>query len=200
MTPSNQPPRRVAVYCGSAFGNNPAFLSEAKALGAAIAAAGLGLVYGGTNIGLMGAVADAALAGGAHAIGVLPELLAGREIAHDGLTQLVLVPSMHERKARMADLADAFVALPGGMGTLEELAEILTWAQLGLHRKAAGVLDVRGYWRPLLAFLDHAVQERFLRPEHRALLLAREDPAELLDALAAFEPTAREKWIDRGQS
>ncbi len=191
---------RVCVFCGSSPGAHPAYLDAARSLGAALARRRLELVYGGASVGLMGAVADAALAAGGEVTGVIPGALQAKELAHGGLTRLEVVGSMHERKARMSDLADAFVALPGGMGTLEELAEILTWAQLGLHRKAAGVLDVRGYWRPLLAFLDHAVQERFLRPEHRALLLAREDPAELLDALAAFEPTAREKWIDRGQS
>jgi len=135
MTSSRKVIRRVAVYCGSADGTNPAYLAEARALGAAIAAAGLGLVYGGANIGLMGAMADAALAGGAEAIGVLPEVLVGREIAHDGLTRFEQVPTMHERKARMVELADAFLVLPGGYGTLEELLEAVTWAQLGLHAK-----------------------------------------------------------------
>ena len=170
MTDSLQPVRRVAVYCGSAVGSNPAYLAEARALGAAIAAAGLGLVYGGTNIGLMGAVADAALAGGAHAIGVLPELLAGREIAHDGLTQLELVPSMHERKARMAELADAFLVLPGGYGTLEELLEVVTWAQLGLHAKPCIVINTAGYWDGLLAFLDTSVAAGFIKAKNRELV------------------------------
>jgi uncharacterized protein (TIGR00730 family) len=170
MTPSQQLVRRVAVYCGSAVGSNPAYLAEARALGAAIAAAGLGLVYGGTNIGLMGAVADAALAGGAHAIGVLPELLAGREIAHDGLTQLELVPSMHERKARMAELADAFLVLPGGYGTLEELLEVVTWAQLGLHAKPCIVINTAGYWDGLLAFLDTSVAAGFIKAKNRELV------------------------------
>ena len=170
MTDSLQPVRRVAVYCGSAVGSNPAYLAEARALGAAIAAAGLGLVYGGANIGLMGAVADAALARGAHAIGVLPELLAGREIAHDGLTQLELVPNMHERKARMAELADAFLVLPGGYGTLEELLEVVTWAQLGLHAKPCIVINTAGYWDGLLAFLDSAVAAGFIKQKNRELL------------------------------
>ena len=160
----------MAVYCGSAVGSNPAYLAEARALGAAIAATGLGLVYGGTNIGLMGAVADAALARGAHAIGVLPELLAGREIAHDGLTQLELVPTMHERKARMTELADAFLVLPGGYGTLEELLEVVTWAQLGLHAKPCIVINTAGYWDGLLAFLDSAVAAGFIKQKNRELL------------------------------
>ena len=170
MTDSLQPVRRVAVYCGSADGTNPAYLAEARALGAAIAAAGLGLVYGGANIGLMGAVADAALARGAHAIGVLPELLAGREIAHDGLTQFELVSTMHERKARMVELADAFLVLPGGYGTLEELLEVVTWAQLGLHAKPCIVINTAGYWDGLLAFLDSAVAAGFIKQKNRDLL------------------------------
>jgi hypothetical protein len=165
-----KPVRRVAVYCGSANGANPAYLAEARALGAAIAEAGLGLVYGGANIGLMGAVADAALAGGAHAIGVLPEVLAGREIAHDGLTQFELVPTMHERKARMVELADAFLVLPGGYGTLEELLEVVTWAQLGLHAKPCIVINTAGYWDGLLAFLDSAVAAGFIKQKNRELL------------------------------
>jgi hypothetical protein len=170
MTDSLQPVRRVAVYCGSAVGSNPAYLAEARALGAAIADAGLGLVYGGANIGLMGAVADAALAGGAHAIGVLPEVLAGREIAHDGLTQFELVSTMHERKARMVELADAFLVLPGGYGTLEELLEVVTWAQLGLHAKPCIVINTAGYWDGLLAFLDSAVAAGFIKQKNRELL------------------------------
>ena len=160
----------MAVYCGSAVGNNPAYLAEARALGAAIASAGLGLVYGGANIGLMGAVADAALAGGAHAIGVLPELLADREIAHDGLTEFVLVSTMHERKARMVELADAFLVLPGGYGTLEELLEVVTWAQLGLHAKPCIVINTAGYWDGLLAFLDSAVAAGFIKQKNRELM------------------------------
>jgi uncharacterized protein (TIGR00730 family) len=170
MTLQEKPVRRVAVYCGSAVGSNPAYLAEARALGAAIADAGLGLVYGGTNIGLMGAVADAALAGGAHAIGVLPKLLAGREIAHNGLTQFELVPSMHDRKARMIELADAFLVLPGGYGTMEELLEVVTWAQLGLHAKPCIVINTAGYWDGLLSFLDFAVAAGFIKQKNRELL------------------------------
>jgi uncharacterized protein (TIGR00730 family) len=162
--------RRVAVYCGSADGNNPAFLAEARALGRAIAAAGLGLVYGGASVGLMGAVADAALAGGAEVIGVLPEVLASNEIAHAGLTTLELVPTMHVRKARMVELADAFLILPGGYGTLEELLEVVTWAQLRLHAKPCVLINTAGYWDGLLAFLDTAVAAGFLKPNNRELL------------------------------
>ena len=170
MTPSNRPLRRVAVYCGSAVGNNPAYLAEAKALGAAIATAGLGLVYGGASIGLMGAVADAALARGANVIGVLPTILDGREIGHDGLTTLERVETMHERKARMVELADAFLVLPGGYGTLEELLEVVTWAQLGLHAKPCILINTAGYWDGLLAFLDTAVAAGFLKAKNRGLM------------------------------
>jgi uncharacterized protein (TIGR00730 family) len=170
MANSNQPQRRVAVYCGSANGTNPAFLAEARALGAAIAAAGLGMVYGGANVGLMGAVADAALAGGAQVIGILPDLLAGKEIAHTGLTSLELVPTMHQRKARMVELADAFLVLPGGYGTLEEVLEAVTWAQLRLHAKPCILINTANYWDGLLAFLDTAVAAGFLKAKNRALL------------------------------
>jgi len=170
MASSNPPHRRVAVYCGSADGTNPAFLAEARALGSAIAAAGLGLVYGGANVGLMGAVADTALAGGAEVIGVLPAVLEGREIAHTGLTRLELVPTMHERKARMAALADAFLVLPGGYGTLDEMLEAVTWAQLGLHANPVILINTAGYWDGLLAFLDTTVSAGFLKQKNRELL------------------------------
>ena len=170
----------MAVYCGSAYGNNPAFRAEATALGAAIAAAGLGLVYGGASVGLMGAVADAALAGGAEVIGVLPDVLAGKEIAHDGLTTLELVSTMHERKARMAELADAFLILPGGYGTLEELLEAVTWAQLRLHAKPCILINTAGYWDGLLTFLDSTVEAGFLKAKNRKLLRVAGNAGEAL--------------------
>ncbi len=170
MTLARESARRVAVYCGSANGNDPAFLGEARALGAAIAEAGLGLVYGGASVGLMGAVADAALRDGAEVIGVLPDVLAGKEIAHTGLTRLELVSTMHERKARMAHLADAFLILPGGYGTLEELLEIVTWSQLRLHAKPVILINTSAYWDGLLAFLDTAVAAGFLKEKNRNLL------------------------------
>jgi uncharacterized protein (TIGR00730 family) len=170
----------VAVYCGSADGNDPAYLAEARALGRAIAAARMGLVYGGANVGLMGAVADAALAGGAEVIGVLPEVLAGREIAHTGLTRLETVATMHQRKARMVALADAFLILPGGYGTLDETLEIITWSQLRLHAKPCILINTAGYWDGLLAFLDSTVAAGFLKPENRALLLVARNAAEAL--------------------
>ncbi|HET6921536.1 MAG TPA: TIGR00730 family Rossman fold protein [Anaeromyxobacteraceae bacterium] len=190
--------RRVCVFCGSAAGARPAYRRAAARLGEVLARRGLGLVYGGGSIGLMGVLADAALAAGGEVVGVIPRRLARKEIAHAGLKRLYVVPSMHARKARMADLADAFVAMPGGMGTLEELTEVLTWAQLGLHAKPCALLDVAGYWRPLIRLLDHAVEERFLRPEHRRLLLVERGPERLLDRLGRWRPPPhRRRWIDR---
>lgn len=176
-TPSKQQ-RRIAVYCGSAEGNDLAYLAEARALGREIAAAGLGIVYGGANVGLMGAVADAALTAGGQVIGVLPEVLAGREIAHTGLTRLESVATMHQRKARMVALADAFLILPGGYGTLDEMLEIVTWSQLRLHAKPCILINTIGYWDGLLAFLDSTVRASFLKPENRSLLLVAETAAE----------------------
>ena len=170
MTSSARPLRRVAVFCGSAFGNNPAFRAEATALGVAIAQAGLGLVYGGACRGLMGAVADAALAAGGEVIGVLPDALSGREIAHNGLTSLELVPTMHERKARIHELSDAILALPGGYGTLDELLEAITWAQIGLHAKPCILINTLNYWNGLLAFLDTAVAAGFIEAKNRTLV------------------------------
>jgi hypothetical protein len=178
MTTSYSLHRRVAVYCGSANGNDPAYLAEARTLGAAIATADLGLVYGGASVGLMGAVADAALAGGAEVIGVLPDVLAGKEIAHAGLTRLELVSTMHQRKARMAELADAFLILPGGYGTLEELLEVVTWAQLRMHGKPVILINTAGYWNGLLTFLDTAVAAGFLKLKNRELLLLAGDASE----------------------
>src|SRR5574337_1265417 len=180
--------RRVCVFCGSAGGARPAYPRSAAKLGGELARRGVGLVYGGGSIGLMGVLADAALAAGGEVIGVIPRGLAHKEIAHHRLTRLRVVPSMHARKALMADLADAFVALPGGMGTLEELTEVLTWAQLGIHAKPCALLDVAGYWRPLIRLLDHAVEERFLRRDHRRLLLVDRRPERLLDRLARSRP------------
>ncbi|HEY6489748.1 MAG: TIGR00730 family Rossman fold protein [Terracidiphilus sp.] len=170
--------RRVAVYCGSADGSNPAFLREARALGAQIATAGLGMVYGGASVGLMGAVADAAVAGGAEVIGVLPEVLSGSEIAHKGLARLETVKTMHARKARMVHLAEAFLVLPGGYGTLDELMEIVTWKQLRLHAKPCVLINTANYWDGLLAFLDTAVEAGFLKGENRGLLEVARDAEE----------------------
>lgn len=176
--------RRAAVYCGSAAGTDAAFLSEAKALGAALARAGWSVVYGGAQVGLMGAVADAALAGGAEVIGVLPEILSGSEIAHHGLTRLEMTPTMHARKARMAKLADAFLVLPGGYGTLDELMEIVTWKQLRMHAKPCVLINTNHYWDGLLAFLDTAVGAGFLKAQNRGLLEVARDAEEAVALLA----------------
>jgi len=169
-------------------------------MGAAVAKHGLDLVYGGGNVGLMGVVADAALAEGGKVIGVIPQALVEKELAHRGLTELRIVQSMHERKALMAELASAFIALPGGYGTLEEFCEILTWSQLGLHRKPCGLLNVVGFYDPLLAQIDHAVKARFIRAEHRGLFLVEREPEPLLCKLLEFRPPAMDKWIRREES
>src|SRR4051812_16279658 len=189
--------KRVCVYLGSSPGGDPAYTDAVAGLARALAARGLGVVYGGGDVGLMGVLADTALAEGAEVIGVIPEGLLAREVGHRGLADLRIVADMHERKALMADLADAFVAAPGGVGTLEELVEVYTWSQLGIHAKPVGLLDTNGYWAPLAAWLDHAVEQRFLKPEHRAMLLSAPEPAELLDLLAAWSPPTVTKWLDR---
>ncbi len=188
--------RRVCVFCGSSAGKDPVHVEAARATGRTLARRGIGVVYGGGSVGLMGALADAALAAGGEVVGVIPRALQLRELAHAGLTALHVVGSMHERKARMAELSQGFVALPGGIGTLEEFAEIVTWAQLGLHQRPCGLLDVAGYWRPLVALLDHAAEEGFVRPEHRALVLVASDPDELVERFLAWQPPRVERWID----
>ena len=191
---------RVCVYLGSSPGRDPAYTQAAEALGAELIARGLGLVYGGGRVGLMGSLADAVMRAGGSVTGIIPEGVLEREVAHRELTELHVVRSMHERKALMADKADAFIALPGGLGTLEELAEVLTWSQLGLHAKPIGLLDVAGFWRPFVGWLDSCVEARFVRPEHRALLLDATDPAALLDALAAWTSPGVTKWLDRDET
>jgi uncharacterized protein (TIGR00730 family) len=190
----------VCVYAGSNPGSDPAYADAARALARLLADRRIGLVYGGGKVGLMGVLADTALAAGGEVIGVMPQALVDREIGHPALTELHVVGSMHERKALMAELSDAFVAVPGGIGTLEELIEVYTWSQLGIHSKACGVLNVRGYYDALAAFLDHAVDEGFLRPQHRAVLSVAAEPGELLDRLAAFEPPTVQKWLELDQT
>ena len=192
--------RRLCVFCGSSPGTRPEYTEAARALGALLAERGIGLVYGGGRVGLMGTVADAVLAGGGEVVGVIPEALMAREVGHTGLTELHVVRSMHERKALMAELADAFVALPGGFGTWEEFCEVLTWSQLGLHAKPFGLLDVAGYYAPFVALCDHAVAEGFVRPQHRALVLEAGEPGEMLARLEAFRPPVVEKWIGRDET
>ena len=189
--------KRVCVFCGSSAGSRPEYRACAEELGVELTRRKIGLVFGGGNVGLMGALADSVLKAGGEAIGVIPEHLMNREIGHKQLAKLHVVGSMHERKALMADLSDAFIALPGGFGTLEEFCEVLTWSQLGLHEKPCGIVNILGYYTPLLAMLDHAVEQRFLKPQNRALVLARDSPAELLDAFDDWRPVHVEKWLDR---
>jgi uncharacterized protein (TIGR00730 family) len=188
--------KRVLVFCGSSPGGRPEYAECAGALGRLLASRGLEVVYGGARVGLMGALADAALGAGGKVIGVIPGRLVEAEIAHAGLTKLHVVDTMHERKALMAELSDAVIALPGGTGTLDELFELFTWSQLGLHRMPIGLLDVAAYWQPLLAMLDHMVAERLLRAEHRSTLLVSADAVDLLDQLAAYRHEAADKWLD----
>jgi uncharacterized protein (TIGR00730 family) len=190
-------PVRVCVFAGSSPGRLPIYREAAVDLGVALVDGGMGLVYGGASVGLMGAVADAVLGRGGEVTGVIPRALVEREVAHTGLTDLRVVGSMHERKALMADLSDGFVALPGGIGTLEELFEVWTWAQLGLHGKPCGLLNVAGYYDGLSGFLDQMVAESFLKPEHRGMLVVERDPRMLLAAMRQYTPPAVRKWIGR---
>jgi uncharacterized protein (TIGR00730 family) len=185
----------VAVYCGSNTGTDPAFGLAAASLGRVLAEREIQLVYGGGHVGLMGAVADAVLSGGGEAHGVITESLQAKEIAHQGLTSLQVVGGMHERKAVMADAADAFIMLPGGFGTFDEFFEVLTWTQLGLHAKPCGILDVAGFFAPLRAMLDSAVSADFVHPAHRDMVLVDGSPAGLLDRLAAWTPVTVSKWL-----
>jgi uncharacterized protein (TIGR00730 family) len=193
--------KRICVFCGSSTGARTAYVDAARLLAAELVQRELGLVYGGGAVGLMGALADAVIAAGGEVIGVIPGPLASREIAHAGITELRIVDSMHERKATMASLVDGFIALPGGLGTLEETLEILTWAQLGIHRKPVGVLNVEGYYDGLLRMLSHGVREEFIRPEYFALLLFGDTSAELLDKFAAWQPPPLARaWLAPSQT
>ncbi|MDR2839248.1 MAG: TIGR00730 family Rossman fold protein [Azonexus sp.] len=192
--------KRLCVFCGSSEGHAPLYRAAAEHLGRLLARRGVELVYGGGNIGLMGALADACLAAGGTVIGVIPQALTGKEVAgkkvdHRALTRLEVVDSMHTRKARMAELADGFIALPGGFGTLEEFCEILTWGQLGFHGKPMGLLNINHFYDPLLAMFDRAVADGFLRPENRAMALASADPEHLLAAMNAYQPEPVSQWL-----
>jgi len=192
--------KRICVFCGANAGNNPRYRAEAEQLGRLLAARGIELVYGAGNIGLMGAVADACLEAGGTVIGVIPEALMGKEVAgrpvdHRALTRIEVVDSMHTRKARMAELADGFIALPGGFGTFEEFCEVLTWGQLGFHTKPMGLLNVNGFYDPLLALFDHAVSEGFLRPQNRAMALADTNIERLLGTMSSYQAEPVSKWL-----
>jgi uncharacterized protein (TIGR00730 family) len=188
--------RTLCVFCASSPGGDPRYVAAARAFGALVARSGRRIVYGGGNTGLMGALADAALGAGGDVTGLMPRHLVEREVAHHGLTELVVVASMHERKARLAEMADGFVALPGGIGTLEEFTEIWTWGQLGLHAKPYGLLNTLGYYDPFLTFLDHAVAEAFLRPQFRAMVRVADEPAALLAAMDEVRPVPQPKYLD----
>ena len=189
--------KRICVYCGSSDGRIPGYKDAAKALGQAMLDRGIGLVYGGAQIGIMGEIADTVIGGGGEVVGVMPRSLADREIYHTGLTRLKIVDSMHERKAMMADLSDGFIALPGGLGTIEEIFEVLTWAQLGFHRKPCALLNALGYYDRLSAFLNHSVTEGFVNTASRSMLITESAPEKLLDRFEAYQPPRVNKWIDR---
>jgi uncharacterized protein (TIGR00730 family) len=189
--------KRICVFAGSSLGSQHEYRSVAEELGRTLVVRGLGLVYGGARVGLMGVVANAVLASGGEVTGVIPAALVAKEVAHTGLADLRIVASMHERKALMAELADAFIALPGGWGTLDEFFEILTWGQLGLHRKACGLLNVSGYFDRLLSYVEHSIEEGFVRREHGSMILVSGSSGALLDMLAAYEPPVVEKWATR---
>ncbi len=192
--------KRICIFCGSSQGDDGVFTEAARKTGEVLARHGLGLVYGGGNIGLMGILADAALAAGGEVIGVIPKALVDCELAHQSVAELRVVHTMHERKALMAELSDAFIALPGGYGTLDEFCEVLTWAQLGLHRKPCGLLNVDGFYDPFLAQVDQAVARRFVRSEHRGLFLVEAEPERLVERLRRFDPPTLHKWIDRDEA
>ena len=188
----------VCIYCGSSPGDNPAYMDSARAMGQLIAQRGYRLVYGGGHVGLMGAAADAALQAGGEVIGVIPQDILDKEVGHGGVTELITVNSMHERKMKMALLSDSFIALPGGIGTLEEIVEVFTWSQLGFHSKACGILNIEGYFDPLLTLLDHMVESRFLRQEHRDQLLCGDSPEDILGQVTAHKAVSIDKWMDQG--
>jgi len=188
--------KRICVFCGSSSGARPSYAAAATALAQYLAANKIGVVYGGGRVGLMGILANAALEAGGEVIGVIPQSLVAKEVSHGGLSDLRVVGSMHERKALMAELSDAFIALPGGYGTFEEFCEMLTWTQLGLHRKPCGILNVEGYYDPLLELFDRAVAEQFVKPVHRRMVIADRCPESLVARLLEYEPPAVDKWID----
>ncbi|MDD2881911.1 MAG: TIGR00730 family Rossman fold protein [Rhodoferax sp.] len=192
--------KNICVYCGSSPGRLDAYADGARALAQALVQRDIGLVYGGASIGLMGLVADTVLQLGGRAVGVIPHALARKEVAHKGLSELHITQSMHERKTRMAELSDGFIAMPGGIGTFEEIFEVWTWAQLGIHAKPCGLLNVAGYYDGLTTFLDHAAAEQFLKPQHRGVLIVEQEPVALLDRFASYQPPGVQKWLDKDET
>ncbi len=191
--------KQVCIFCGSYQGTQPMYMTAAHAMGMGLAQRGLGLVYGGGRVGLMSAVADGTLAGGGKAVGVIPQSLVDRELAHPNLSEIHVVTSMHTRKAMMAEISDAFIAMPGGFGTLDELFEIITWAQLGFHHKPIALLNIGGYFDPLLTFIDHMATEGFIKPKDREAVLVKNEVDELLDTLLTYQPPQLEKWIKKSE-
>lgn len=192
--------KRLCVYCGSSFGNHSNYTEAARSLARVLVKNDIEVVYGGASVGTMGVLADTVLAEGGHVIGIIPQALVDKEVARTGLSELHVVKSMHERKTLMAELSDGFIALPGGLGTLEEVFEILTWGLLGLHQKPCGLLNIRDYYRGLITFLDHAVSEKFIMEVHRAMLLVEEEPERLLERFARYQPPAAVRWVDRAST
>lgn len=186
---------RICVYCGSSAGKLPEYREAARALARELLERDISLVYGGASVGIMGEIADAVIDGGGEVVGVIPRSLVEREVSHHGLTELKIVESMHERKSTMAEISDGFVALPGGLGTMEELFEVLTWSQLGFHRKPCALLNVKQYYDNLSLFLQHAVEQEFVKDVHRNMLLIEDEPSKLLDAMAAYRPSTEGKWL-----
>ncbi|MCP4267085.1 MAG: TIGR00730 family Rossman fold protein [Candidatus Brocadiaceae bacterium] len=192
--------KRICVYCGSSTGKNPEYIDSARALAKELVIRHIGLVYGGANVGIMGEIANTVLAGGGEVVGVIPKSLVEKEVSHNGLTELRIVDSMHERKAIMAEISDGFIALPGGLGTIEELFEVLAWSQLGFHKKPCALLNVKQYYASLCLFLDHAVEEQFIKSIHREMLLVENEPSKLLDSMESYNPPTVDKWIGRNET
>lgn len=192
--------KRICIYCGSSPGARPEYLEAARSLALELLDREIGLVYGGASVGIMGEIANTVIGHGGEVIGVIPHALAEKEISHQGLTELKIVGSMHERKAMMAELSDGFIALPGGLGTIEELFEVLTWSQLGFHKKPCALLNTQGYYNSLSQFLDHAVAEQFVKDIHRKMLLVEQTPGTLLDRMAEYTPPLVDKWIRRNET
>jgi uncharacterized protein (TIGR00730 family) len=192
--------KRICVYCGSNPGKSAEFLESARSLARELVRRDICLVYGGASVGIMGEIADTVLAGGGEVIGVIPQALVDKEVSHAGLTELKIVGSMHERKEIMADISEGFIALPGGLGTIEEIFEVLTWAQLGFHKKPCALLNIKGYYDKLIQFLTHAVAEGFIANPHREMLLVEEEPHRLLEIMAAYSAPAVDKWIGRNET
>ena len=192
--------KKICVYCGSSPGRTPEYINCTRVLAKELVRRNIGLVYGGASVGIMGEIANTVLNAGGEVVGIIPQSLVDKEVSHNGLTELKVVNSMHERKAIMAEISDGFIALPGGLGTIEELFEVLTWSQLGFHKKPCALLNIKQYYNGLSLFLDHAVEEQFIKSIHREMLLVEDDPSKLLDAMETYNPPSVDKWIGRNET